>query len=196
VATLNRKLLATASLVCLALLCAPLELAGASSPAPTQLAAGRDGSYTWTVKATRLVGSGPCVTVAITHHHGNPFSYDRSRFRDCAVVAPGLARTAAPLVAGGTHLGSDGSQMTIYGVLAGGSARKIRATLSDGIEVERVTTSLQPVRVELAARRAQGLRFAVIPLAGSHCVEGLATETAFGRSLWQGTPAELECGAE
>jgi hypothetical protein len=85
--------------------------------------------------------------------------------------------------------------MTVYGVLAAAPARKVRATLSDGVELARVSTSLEPVPVALAARRAMGLRFAVIALSGSQCVERLATESAFGRALWQGTPAELDCGA-
>jgi hypothetical protein len=194
VAPTNHRLLATTGLVCLALLCPSVELAGASSPTPTQLAAGHQGSYTWTVKATGLVGSSPCVSVAITHHHGDPFSYDRSRFRECVLAAPGLSRSAPPLMVGGTHLGWDGSRMTIYGVLAAAPARRVRATLSDGVEVERVATSLQRVPVALTARRHMGLRFAVIALSGGHCVERLATESAFGGALWQGTPPELECG--
>jgi hypothetical protein len=85
--------------------------------------------------------------------------------------------------------------MTIYGVLAAAGARKVRATLSNGVEVARVSTSLQPVPIALTARRVMGLRFAVIALSGSHCVERLAIESAFGRALWQGPPGELDCGA-
>jgi hypothetical protein len=132
------------------------------------------------------------VSVAITHRHG-PFSYDRSRFHECVVTSPGLTRsTSSPLLVGGTHLGgADG--MTVFGVLASAAARKVRATLSDGLEAARVSTRLAPVA--LRADRARDLRFAVIVLPGRHCVELLATEGVLGKALWQGTPSELDCGS-
>jgi hypothetical protein len=131
------------------------------------------------------------VGVAITHRHG-PFSYDRSRFHECVIASPGLTRSTSPLLVGGIHLGGDGSRMTVFGVLASAGARKVRATVSDGLEAARVNTRLEPVA--LRADRAMDLRFAVIALPGRHCVERLATEGVFGKALWQGTPSEHDCG--
>jgi hypothetical protein len=186
----DRRSLATALLALLVLTCPSLASAALSSPAPTPLAAGQRGTYSWSVKASRLAGSRPCVSVAISHRHG-PFSYDRSRFHECVVASPGLTRsTSAPLLVGGTHLGGDGSRMTVYGVLAA-AGTKVRATLSGGLEAARVSTRLAPVA--LRASRAGDLRFAVIVLPGRQCVERLATEGPLGRTLWQGTPSEHAC---
>ena len=182
--------LATALLALLVLACPSLALADTSSPAPTSLGIGQHGSYSWSVKASRLVGPRPCVSVAITHRHG-PFSYDRSRFHECADASPGLTRTAPPLLVGGIHLGGDGSRMTVYGILASAGTRTVRATLSDGLEAARVSARLAPVA--LRASRAGDLRFAVIVLPGRHCIERLAAEGPRGKVLWQGTPTDHAC---
>ena len=129
------------------------------------------------------------MIVAITHHHG-PFSYDRSKFRDCVPGSTGLARSTPPLVVGGVHQGgADGSRMTVFGILAPGNARKVRATVSDDPGAAHVNTRLEPVAP--AADRTLGLRFAAIALPGSHCVERVATENAVGRALWRGTTGDL-----
>jgi hypothetical protein len=138
-----------------------------------------------------VAGSRPCLSVAIRHRHG-PFSYDGSRFRECAVASPGLSRaTSQPLLVGGIHLGGDGSRMTVYGILASAGTHKVSATLSDGLEATRVSTRLTPVA--LRASRAGGLRFAVIVLPGRHCVERLAALGPHGRALWQGVPTDHAC---
>ena len=190
----DRRSLATAFFLLLALAAPPLALAGSSSPAPEPLAAGHRGSYSWTVKASRLSGPRPCVSVAIAHHHG-PFSYDRSRFRDCALTAPGLTRSAPPLLVGGTHLGgAEAPRMTVFGVLAAAGTRRVRVTVSDGIEAANLSARLQPIALRASrAMGSTGLRFAVIALPGRHCVERLATESAIGRALWQGSPEEHGC---
>ena len=184
-----RRSLATAVLSLL-FACPSLALAGSSSPAPAApLATGQLGTYSWSVEASHLGGSRPCVIVAITHHHG-PFSYDRSKFRDCVPSATGLARSTPPLVAGGVHLGgADGSRMTVFGVLAAGDARKVRVTVSDDPGRPTSAPACSPSR-----RRRVGthdLRFAAIALPGSHCVERLATENAVGKALWRGTTGDL-----
>jgi hypothetical protein len=130
------------------------------------------------------------VSVAITHRHG-PFSYDRSRFHECVIGSRGLSRSTSPLLVGGVHLGGDGSRMTVYGVLAAAGTRKVRATLSGGLEAARISTRLAPVA--LRASRAGELRFAVIVAPGRHCVEHLATESQLGKILWQGMPSEHDC---
>jgi hypothetical protein len=190
-AAADRRSFATALLVLLALVCPSFAFAGARSPAPTTLAAGHQGSYSWSVKASRLTGSRPCVNVAITHRHG-PFSYDRSRFHECVLASPGLKRTAPPLVVGGTHLGGDGSRMTVFGVLAAPGARTVRATVPHGVDAARVSTRLEPVAFPTS--RALGLRFGLIVLPGTQCPERLVTEDARGKVLWQGTPSEPDCG--
>src|SRR4051812_2888290 len=86
---------------------------GDESPVVT----GRRGSSSWTIEASRLAGSRPCLTVAITHRHGR-FSYDRSRFRDCAGDPTGPVRSRPPLLAGGTHSSAGGSRMTVFAILA------------------------------------------------------------------------------
>lgn len=184
--------LATALLALLVLVCPSLALAASPSPAPMPLGAGQRGSYAWSVKASRLVGPRPCVSVAITHRHG-PFSFDRSRFHECAGAPPGLTRSAPPLLVGGIHLGGDGSRMTVYGILASAATRTVRATLSDGLEEARVSARLTPVALRARANRARGLRFAAIVLPGRHCVERLAAEGPRGRVLWQGTPTDHAC---
>ena len=82
--------------------------------------------------------------------------------------------------------------MTVFGVLAPAGARRVRAMVSDGVEVTPVSTSLVPVG--LSANRAVGLRFAVIAIPGSQCLERLVTQGALGRTLWQGIPSEYDCG--
>jgi hypothetical protein len=131
------------------------------------------------------------VSVAITHRHGR-FSYDRSKFRDCVVDSPGLTRSAAPLLVGGTHLGgADGLRMTVFGVLAAAGTRQVRVTVSDGLDDTHVSARLEPIA--LRASRATDLRFAAIALPGRHCVERLATKSALGKTLWQSTPGERDC---
>jgi hypothetical protein len=83
--------------------------------------------------------------------------------------------------------------MTVFGVLAATGARKVRATVSDGLGTARVSTHLDPVA--LRTNRAMRLRFAVIVLPGRHCIERLATEGPLGKALWQGTPSEHDCGS-
>jgi hypothetical protein len=131
--------------------------------------------------------SGPLL---LTHRHG-PFSYDRSRYRECVVAPAGLTRATSPLLVGGIHLGGDGSTMTVYAVLASAGTRKVHVTLSDGLEAARVSTRLAPV--VLRANRARNLRFAVIVLPGRHCVERLAAQGPRGKVLWQGTPTDHAC---
>jgi hypothetical protein len=189
VAAGDRRSFATSLLVLLVLTYPSLALANSSSPAPTPLATGQRGSYSWSVKAGRLAGSRPCVSVAITHRHG-PFSYDRSRFHECVIASPGLTGST-PLMVGGIHLGGDGSKMTVYAILASARTRKVHATLSDGLEAARVSTRLEPVA--LRADRARGLRFAVIVLPGRHCVERLAAIGPDGKALWQGVPTDHAC---
>jgi hypothetical protein len=155
----------------------------------TPFGGGQRGSYSWSVKGSRLAGPRPCVSVAITHRHG-PFSYDGSRFHEC-VPAPGLTPATPPLLVGGIHLGGDGSKMTIYGILASTGTRTVRATLADGVETARVSARLTPVA--LRANRAGNLRFAVIVLPGRHCVERLAAVGPHGKALWQGTPIDHAC---
>lgn len=84
--------------------------------------------------------------------------------------------------------------MTVFGILAPAGARKVRATVSDGLEAARVSTPLAPVAFR--ANRARGLRFAVIALSGRQCVERLVTEGRLGKALWQGTPAGHDCDGE
>ena len=177
----------TAAVLLLLFACPPLALAGSSSPAPAPLATGQLGTYSWRVEASRLGGSRPCVIVAITHHHG-PFSYDRSKFRDCVPGSTGLARSTPPLVVGGVHLGGADGRMTVFGVLAAGDARKVRVTVSDDPGAVHVSTRLEPVAS--AAGRNLHLRFATIALPGSHCVERLATENAVGKALWRGAAGD------
>jgi hypothetical protein len=191
VAASDRRALATALLLLLALAAPPLALA-TSSPTPAPLAAGQRGSYSWTLKASRLAGPRPCLSVAITHHHG-PFSYDRSRFRECVPSSPGLTRSAQPLLVGGTNLGAAASpRMTVFGVLAAPGTRWVRVTVSDGLEATSISARLKPI--SLRAGRAEHLRFALLALPGRHCVERLATASAIDKALWQGTPGEHDCG--
>jgi hypothetical protein len=192
VAASDLRSLATALLAVLALICPSLALADSPSPAPTPLSAGQLGSYSWSVKASSLIGTKPCLSVAVTHRHGL-FNYDRSRFHECAVASSGRTRSTPPppLLVGGIHLGGDGSSMTVYGVLASAGTRKVRVTLSDGPEEARVSTRLRPLAVK--ADRARTLSFAVIVLAGRHCVERLAAVGAGGTVLWQGTPTDHAC---
>jgi hypothetical protein len=188
VAPSDRRSLATAFLLLLALAIPLPALAGSSSPAPVPLAAGQRGSYSWTVKASRLAGPKPCLSVAITHRHG-PFSYDRSRFRDCLFSSASLTRRSQPLLVGGTHLGGvGGSRMTVFGILAPAGARQVRVTVSDGLGDAGLSTRLEPI--VLSADRARNLRSAIIALPGRRCVERLATESAGGRVLWQGAPGD------
>jgi hypothetical protein len=191
VAASDRRSLATALLLLLALAAPPLAGASSSSPTPAPLAAGQRGSYSWTLKASRLAGPRPCLSVAITHHHG-PFSYDRSRFRECVLSSPGLSRSAQPLLVGGTHLGAAASpRMTVFGVLAAPGTRRVRITVSDGLKAASLSARLKPI--SLRASRAKHLRFALLALPGRHCVERLATASAIGKALWQGTPGD-DCG--
>jgi hypothetical protein len=191
VAASDRRPLATALLLLLALAAPSLALASPSSPTPSPLAAGQRGSYSWTVEGSRLAGPTPCLSVAITHRHG-PFSYDRSRFREC-VPSSGLSRSAQPLLVGGTHLGAAASpRMTVFGVLAAPGTRRVRVTVSDGLKAASISARLKPI--SLRAGRANNLRFAIIALPGRHCVERLATANAIGKDLWQGTPGEHGCG--
>ena len=81
--------------------------------------------------------------------------------------------------------------MTVFGILAAGNARRVRATVSDDPGAVHVSTRLAPVAP--AADRTLGLRFAAIALPGSHCIERLATENAVGEALWRGTTGDL-CG--
>src|SRR3954447_17622733 len=150
--------LVPATLALIALACPSLALASQASPAPTSLGAGHRGAYSWSVRASRLASPRPCLSVAVMHRH-DVFSYDRSRFHECAGSPLGRIRSTQPLLVGGIHLGGDGSRMSVYGVLASAGTRKIRATLSDGLEAARVSTRLAPVA--LRANRAEGLRFAV-----------------------------------
>jgi hypothetical protein len=192
VAASDRRSLATAFLLLLALAAPPLARAGSSAAPPTPLAAGQRGSYSWALEASRLAGPRPCLSVAITHNHG-PFSYDRSRFRECAPGAPGLSRAAQPLLVGGTHLGAAaGPRMTVFGVLAAPGTRRVRVTVSAGLATASLSARLKPI--SLRASPAEGLRFALLALPGRHCIERLATVGASGRALWHGTPGEHGCG--
>jgi hypothetical protein len=192
VAASDRRPLATALLLLLALAAPPLAGASSSSPTPAPLAAGQRGSYSWTLKASRLAGPWPCLSVAITHHHG-PFSYDRSRFRECVLSSPGLSRSAQPLLVGGTHLGAGASpRMTVFGVLAAPGTRRVRVTVSDGLEAASLSARLKPISLRVG--RAKDLRFALLALPGRHCVERLAIASAIGKALWQGSPGEYDCG--
>jgi hypothetical protein len=181
---------ATPLLALLALACPALAFADSSSPAMMRFAGGHRGSYSWSVRGSRLAGSSPCVSVAITHRHG-PFSYDRSRFHGCAVAPAGLSRSTEPLLVGGIHLGGDGSKLSVYALLASAGTREVSATFSDGLRAARVSTRLTPVG--LRASRAGNLRFSVIVLPGRHCVERLAAKSPHGRVLWQGTPIDNAC---
>lgn len=190
----DRRSLATALLLVLALAAPPLARAGPSSPTSVPLAAGQRGSYSWALKASRLSAPRPCLSVAITHRHG-PFSFDRSRFRECVPSAPGLSRAAQPLLVGGTHLGGAADpRMTVFGVLAAPGTRWVRVTVSDGLAAASLSARLKPI--SLRASRAKNLRFALLALPGRHCVERLATQSGTGKALWQGTPAEHGCGAK
>jgi hypothetical protein len=191
VAPSDRKLSAAATLILLVLAAPTLALAGPSSPTPVPLASGKRGSYSWSVNATRLAGSSPCLSVAITHHHG-PFSYDGSGFSDCVHGSPGLRPSTAPLLVGGSHLGgADGSKMTVLGILAAAGTRRVRVTVSDGVGAVPVTAHLEAIA--LRSNRARRLRFAVIALPGRHCIERLATKSV-GRTLWRGAPTQNVCG--
>jgi hypothetical protein len=81
--------------------------------------------------------------------------------------------------------------MTVFGILASGGTREVRATLSGGFEAARVSARLEPV--SLRADRARNLRFAVIALPGRHCVERLAALGPHGKPLWQGIPTDHAC---
>jgi hypothetical protein len=193
VAGWNGKGLVFGFVALIALAAAAAALA-APGPAWVRLDQGSVRSYSWSVDAADgamgTSAAAPCLRVAITHRHGR-FSYDRSRFRDCALSSRALARSRPPLLVGGTHLGnSGGSRMTVFGILAPAGARKIRVSVSDGARAESVAASLAAIP---STGRMGGLRFAVVILPGAHCVERLATASASGRSLWEGPPSEHGC---
>ena len=86
---------------------------------------------------------------------------------------------------------ANGSTMTVFGLLTAGGARRVRATVSNGLEAERVAVPPQPIAV--GGNRPTGLRFAVIALSGKRCFEQLSIVGPGGRRLWKGTPTEYGC---
>jgi hypothetical protein len=132
--------------------------------------------------------SGP---LRFTHRRG-AFSYDRSRFRDCAPAPRALGRSRPPLLVGGTHLGNPGAPaMTVFGILAPAGVSEVRVAVSGGARAGSVSAPLVAIRPRAAP--ASRLRFAVVVLRGTRCVERLATRSASGRPLWDGAPAEHGC---
>ncbi len=188
-ALIKRQAAFVAALLTLAAASAPAAVAAPAASTSTLIAQGRQSSYSWTVNA----GSGeasassarPCLTVAITHRHG-PFSYDRSRFRDCA--PGGLGRTSSPLLAGGTHLAGMGEPaMSVFALATSTAVSQVRVTVAGA------GPTAIPVHRK-AGPDARPLGIAVIALHGAACIEQLATVSSSGRTLWQGAPTGFPAG--
>jgi len=91
---------------------------------------------------------------------------------------------------GGTHLGGvEGPRMTVFAILAAAATRQLRAIVSDGTAARSIGARLLPLR-----SGPVNLRFAVIALPGTHCVERLTTRNSVGEALWQGALEEHSCG--
>ncbi len=164
------------------------------------LAGGDVGSFHWSVEAKRPdgpVGSGhqgtqrPCLLVGTTWRTG-PYSYSRSRSRQCAGAA-GLSGSGPPLVARGTQPSSGGqAKLTAIGMIFAPSVRRLRVTMANG-----ETKAIQLARLSPAQAQSTGLapfRYIAFATSGEWCAERLVAEAASGRVLWDSGVDGYRCG--
>jgi hypothetical protein len=191
--TLARRIVISA-IVLMALTIASAAAAAPQSSAWVVLDSGRQGEYLWSVKARRSSGASgagalsgarpPCLMIG-TMWQRSPFSFGRTRYRQCADAPGRLAATEPPLVASGIVL-VDATQpkMTAVGMIFAPQVRRLRVTFADGttetIPADRPTPD-QSRRGGLA-----GLRYAAFSVRGAWCPERLVSQSASGRTLWDG----------
>jgi hypothetical protein len=175
--------------------------APAASSAWVVLDHGRQGDYLWSVKARRSGGPAeagaqsdgrePCLLVG-TKWMRSRFSYGRSRYRQCADAPGNLAATEAPLVASGV-VPSSGSEarLTAVGMIFSSKVRRVRISYANGSSTTIPASRLSPDQSRDS--ELSGLRYAAFSVRGPWCPETMASISASGRILWQGTPAQRPC---
>src|ERR1700710_2454231 len=115
--------------------------AGAAKPSPwVGLGNGKSGDYLWAVKAKRPdgpAGAGPagagrpCLVVGTTWQV-SPFSYHRSKNKQCVDASGSLDPRQAPLVASGAQpTNGSRAELTAVGMIFAPAARRVRVTLCD-----------------------------------------------------------------
>jgi hypothetical protein len=180
--------------------CSALAATGASW---TGLGDGQVGQYLWSVKAKRQGGEGgsgpaaaerPCLLIGTTWELG-PYSFRRSKYRNCVDPAGRIASTEPPLIATAVQPTSGKLvKMTAVGMIFPASARRARVTLSDGhrttIELERLSSA------EAHAAGLGHLRYAAFAVRGRWCPKRVVSQDARGRVLWDSGDEAYVCGIQ
>ncbi len=176
--------------------------AGAAAPQPeVGLGNGQIGDYQWAVAVKRpqalpnSAGQGarqPCLMVGTTWQLG-PFSYRRSKSRQCA-SSSGLSASGAPLIARGVQPSTGApARMTAVGVVVAPAVSRIEVTLANGVK-----RTIHLERLSSAAARRAGLerfRYFAFAARGEWCAQRLVTESASGRALWDSGTDTYGCGS-
>jgi hypothetical protein len=163
------------------------------------LASGQVGDYVWSVKtkpseggpsAGRDGAERPCIYVGTTWEIG-PYSYRRSKYRQCA--GPGrLGPSEPPLIASGAQPSTGANvDMTAVGMIFPSVARRVRVTLAGGQAKTIPLHQLSPGQARKAGLRR--FRYAAFAVHGIWCAERLVSLDAQGRALWDSGPAEYSC---
>jgi hypothetical protein len=179
-------------------------LAGAAAPGSwTGLAGGRVGDYLWTVKAKRQGGEAgagplgaqrPCLLIGTTWEIG-PYSYRRSKFRNCVDPAGRITTSEPPLIASAVQPTSGSVvKMTAVGMIFPAAARRARVSFSDGT---RSTIRLERLSPEESHAAGLGqLRYAAFAVHGRWCPERVVSQDGSGRVLWDSGTETYACGVE
>ncbi len=173
-------------------LCAATAIAAGTGPSPwVGLGGGKSGDYLWAVKAKRPAGPAgvgpegarrPCLVVG-TLWRVSPFSYHRSKNRQCVDADGSLDPRGAPLVASGAQPSSGGpADLTAVGMIFAPTARRVRVTECDG---SSETIRLRELPADQASSAKLGrFSYAAFAVHGEWCAERLISEGASGRVLW------------
>jgi hypothetical protein len=197
---LARRIAINATIV-MALSISSAMAAPSASSAWVTLDSGKQGDYLWSVKARRFDGAAeagarggtraPCLLVGTKWQRG-PFSYGRSRYRQCADAQTGLAPTEAPLIASGAVPGHGlNPRLTAIGMIFASKVRRVRITYSDG-----TTATIAAERFTAGQSREgglSGLRYTAFSVAGSWCPVQLVSLSGSGRALWEGEVDKPPC---
>jgi hypothetical protein len=195
------KRIALTAIAAMAICASSAIAAPAASSAWVVLDHGRQGDYLWSVKARRAGGPAeagaqsdkrePCLLVG-TKWMRSPFSYGRSRYRQCADTPGTLAATEQPLVASGVVPSSgDQPRLTAVGMIFSAKVRQVRITYAGGTSTTISANRLSPDQSRDS--ELSGLRYAAFSVRGPWCPELLASISGSGRTLWEGAPEKHPC---
>jgi hypothetical protein len=195
------KRIALTAIVGMALTISSAAAAPAASSAWVVLDSGRQGDYLWSVKATRSGGAAeagsqsdarhPCLLVGTKWLRG-PYSYGRSRYRQCADAPGRLAATEQPLIASGV-VPSSGPQpkLTAVGMIFASKVGRVRITYADGTQATIPAHEFSPDQSRIGG--LAGLRYAAFSVRGPWCPEQLVSQSRSGRTLWEGMVESKPC---